>query len=423
MNIIDLINKKRNKKELTKQEIDFFVDGYVNHQILEEQASALLMAICLKGMSREETLYLTQAMANSGEQVNLSELYENKENLCVDKHSSGGVSDTTTLVIAALLASCDVKMLKMSGRSLGFTGGTADKIEEFTGYQAEKSMEEAIEIVKKHSVSLITQTKKIVPADKKLYALRDRTGTVESIPLIASSIMSKKLASGNGILLLDVKCGNGAFMKTPYEAKRLAKTMVRIGNDAGLVTAAFVTDMSQPLGTCIGNRMEAKEAVDVLKWHKKGRLTTLCLQEAAYLVAKAKKIEFEVALMWLKKNLESGLAYQCFENIIHAHGGIIPVFEIAKAQAKVFAQSEGMVSGFATAEIGLLAHEMDKQDKGGGIELFVEIGSKVKVGDLLAVVYHTNNESAQSYADQLQSYISVSSLVIPPKLIYHVITK
>lgn len=417
MTVFELIDKKRNKLELSEAEINFFVQNYVGGNILDEQASALLMAICINGMTRAETLFLTKAMAGSGEQLDLSELYQNGVNNTVDKHSSGGVSDTTTLIIAGLVASCEVTMLKMSGRSLGFTGGTAEKIECFSGYIAEQTTEQAIKIAKEHFVSLITQTKDLAPADKKLYALRDRTGTVESIPLIASSIMSKKLASGSGILLLDVKCGNGAFMKTKQQAKTLAKTMVRIGNDAGIITAAYVTDMSQPLGCAVGNVLEAREATEILKQNKKGRLTTLCLQQSAYLVSKAKAMHFDKAMEQLKQNLASGKAYAAFEQIIYAHGGAMPSFELASVIQKLYAPCSGVVSGFETSKIGQISNDITATIPNGGIEFFAEIGTKVQKGDLLAKVYANTLTDADKFAQQLASTICISGRAKPKKLI------
>ncbi|MFA6859973.1 MAG: thymidine phosphorylase [Clostridia bacterium] len=423
MTIFDILDKKRKGFELSSEEIQYFVNGFVAGNIEEAQMSALLMAICINGMNRKEVLCLTQTMATSGNVINLSSLYENGENLCVDKHSSGGVSDTTTFVIAGILASAGVKMVKMSGKSLGFTGGTADKVASFTGYQNEKTIDEAIYIAKKCNVSLITQSVSIVPADKKIYSLRDRTGTVQSIPLIASSIMSKKIASGSGILLLDVKCGNGAFMENLKEAQLLAETMVKLGNDAGIKTAAFVTDMNEPLGATVGNVLEAREAVQILKNEKEGRLKDLCVEESAWLISEAKKISIEQAKIIAFNNIQNGKAYSSFKKIVEAHSGIIPDFKVSDYVVNVLSDENGFVSEFKTRKIGELARFINESCYNGGLEFFVKLGSKVKKGDLLAKIYVSKELNSTKISDELKDLIVISSKTKKHKLIYKIITK
>ena len=323
MRILDIISKKRDGGILTNEEIQFIIDGYVCDKIPDYQMSALLMAIYLKGMTSEETAFLTQAMARSGDMVDFSPI----EGIKVDKHSTGGVGDKTTLIITPMVAACGVKVAKMSGRGLGHTGGTIDKLESIPGFQTTMNREQFFKIVNDIGAAVIGQSGSIAPADKKLYALRDVTGTVESIPLIASSIMSKKLASGSDCILLDVKMGSGAFMKTLDDAICLGKTMVDIGEHWGRRTIALVTDMDIPLGTCIGNALEVKESISVLKGQGPKDLQTICIQLAANMLYLAGKGDLQQCEAMATQTLFNGSALDSFKKMAAAQGGDISIFD------------------------------------------------------------------------------------------------
>ena len=338
MRIVDVINKKKNGEVLTSEEIKFFINGYVEGIIPDYQASALLMAILLKGMNKEETFYLTEAMLNSGKIVDLSMI----KGVKVDKHSTGGVGDKTSLVLGPLVASAGVKLAKMSGRGLGHTGGTLDKLESIPSFDVNLSSEEFIKQVQNVGMAIIGQTADLVPADKKLYALRDVTGTVDSIPLIASSIMSKKLASGADTILLDVKFGEGAFMKTMEDAQKLAHLMVEIGRYFKKDTRAEITAMGEPLGNAIGNSLEVKEAVETLLGKGPKDLTELCLDSGATMLLQAKVVSTrDEGRKLLENNLYSGKAYKVFLEFVKAqHGDVsyienLDKFPVALYQEKV----------------------------------------------------------------------------------------
>ncbi|MDU2137259.1 MAG: pyrimidine-nucleoside phosphorylase, partial [Staphylococcus warneri] len=324
MRMIDIIEKKRDGKSLNKEEIDFFIKGYTNGDIPDYQASSLAMAIFFQDMNEEERAHLTMAMVNSGDVIDLSDI----EGIKVDKHSTGGVGDTTTLVLAPLVASVGVPVAKMSGRGLGHTGGTIDKLESAKGFHVELTEDEFIKLVNENQVAVMGQSGNLTPADKKLYALRDVTGTVNSIPLIASSIMSKKIAAGADAIVLDVKTGSGAFMKTLEDAEALAHAMVSIGNNVGRNTMAIISDMSQPLGNTIGNGLELKEAIETLQGHGPDDLTELVLTLGSQMVVLAKKADnLKDARELLEAAIQSGKALDKFKTFISNQGGDVSIIE------------------------------------------------------------------------------------------------
>ncbi len=317
MRMLDIILKKKEGKVLTEEELRFFITGYVKGEIPDYQVSSLLMAICFQGMNKEEIATLTELMEYSGETIDLTSI----KGIKVDKHSTGGVGDKTSMVLGPLVASCGVKLAKMSGRGLGHTGGTLDKLESIPGMSISLTKERFIDQVNKIGMSIIGQTATIVPADKKLYALRDVTGTVESIPLIASSIMSKKLASGSDTILLDVKFGSGAFMKDLDSARELARTMVEIGDSLSRDTRAILTDMNQPLGCAIGNNLEVIEAVNTLKGKGPQDLVELCVKAGAIMLEQAKVCSRANAEELLKNKIENGEAFEKLCQFVEAQGG------------------------------------------------------------------------------------------------------
>lgn len=391
MNIIEIIDKKRKKEILAKEEIEYVIGGYLKNDIKDYQMSALLMAICLNGMTEEETSYLTGAMLNSGDKINLSSIKGNK----VDKHSTGGVGDKTTLIVGPLVAACGVPVAKMSGRGLGHTGGTIDKLESIPGFQVELTEEAFINQVEKIKFALASQTGNLVPADKKLYALRDVTGTVESIPLIASSIMSKKLASGADKIVIDVKVGNGALVKNLEDAKCLANMMVSIGKHHGKEVICVLSRMSEPLGCAIGNVLEVEEAIDVLKGKGPQDVTQLSICLASYMVSLGLEISFEKAENFVLENLKNGKAYEIFLKFVEAQGGDISALTKAPKIFSIKSTKSGVVNHIDALKLGELARTIgagrftkeDTIDYGVGFVLSKKVGDFVLGNEELMKAY------------------------------------
>lgn len=397
MRMYDLIEKKKMGRSLSKAEVEWMVDGYVQDLIPDYQMAAMLMAICFRGMSREETACLTLAMEHSGEVVDLSPL----KGVTVDKHSTGGVGDKTTLVVAPLAAACGAVVAKMSGRGLGHTGGTIDKLESIPGFRTSLSQEEFFQVVRETGLSVIGQTGNLVPADKKLYALRDVTATVDCIPLIASSVMSKKLAAGSSSILLDVKTGSGAFMKEPEDAVELAEEMVAIGTSAGRRTAALITDMDVPLGRMVGNALEVQEAVEVLRGEGPEDLTQVCVALAAEMLVLSRLATRETAVPLVRKALEDGRGLKRLQAMVTAQGGDAGVLDhldqLPKAACRFVVPSpaDGYVTHMDTEGIGLASmilgagrtRKEDPLDYGAGIKLLKKTGDPVRQGEGLAVLY------------------------------------
>ncbi|AOT68131.1 pyrimidine-nucleoside phosphorylase [Geosporobacter ferrireducens] len=409
MRMYDVIYKKRQGMVLNKEEIEFFVTGYTNGTIPDYQASALMMAIYFNKMSKEETFYLTDAMMRSGDQIDLSQI----EGIKVDKHSTGGVGDTTTLIVGPLVAACGVPVAKMSGRGLGHTGGTIDKLESIKGFHVEISNEEFLRNVNQIKLAVIGQSGDLAPADKKLYALRDVTATVDNISLIASSIMSKKLAAGANAILLDVKVGSGAFMKDFDSAVSLAMEMVEIGKAMGRETIAVLTDMDQPLGYAVGNSLEVQEAIEVLNNRGPEDLRTLCVKLASYMVLLAKKAntlaEAEATVIEM---LDSGAALKKFKAFIQAQGGDLTAIDhpqqLPKARYKrnVVASVNGYIQSIKADDIGVAALSLGAGretkdstiDLAAGVMMYKKVGDLIKRGDVIAEL-HANNESKLDVAN------------------------
>ncbi|CUB19708.1 Pyrimidine-nucleoside phosphorylase [Bacillus subtilis] len=433
MRMVDIIIKKQNGKELTTEEIQFFVKGYTDGSIPDYQASALAMAIFFQDMSDRERADLTMAMVNSGETIDLSAI----EGIKVDKHSTGGVGDTTTLVLAPLVAALDVPVAKMSGRGLGHTGGTIDKLEAIDGFHVELSKDEFIKLVNRDKVAVIGQSGNLTPADKKLYALRDVTGTVNSIPLIASSIMSKKIAAGADAIVLDVKTGAGAFMKTEEDAAELAKAMVRIGNNVGRQTMAVISDMSQPLGFAIGNALEVKEAIDTLKGEGPEDLHELVLTLGSQMVVLAKKADtLDEARTKLEEVMKNGKALEKFKDFLKNQGGDSSIVDDpsklpqAAYQIDVPAKEAGVVSEIVADEIGVAAMLLgagratkeDEIDLAVGIMLRKKVGDKVEKGEPLVTLY-ANRENVDEVVAKVYDNICIAAEAKAPKLIHTLITE
>ena len=435
MNMVDVILKKKEGKALSREEIRAFARGAADGSVPDYQLAALLMAICWRGMTIEETACLTEEMMNSGGVVDLSSI----DGVCVDKHSTGGVGDTTTLVLVPLAAACGAKVAKLSGRGLGHTGGTLDKLESIPGCSIDVSQEDFIRQVKEIGCAVIGQTQDLCPADKALYALRDVTGTVGSIPLIASSIVSKKAASGAGAIVLDVKTGSGALMQTVEESIELAKTMVDIGKQMNRSIMAVVTGMEQPLGTHVGNALEVKEAIDILSGRAKGDLLTVSLELGARMLAACGvAADIEEGKEKMLAALESGAGLKKLREMIEAQGGDGRVCEElaylphAAYKISVPALSDGYVAEMDAAAIGYCAQGLgagrqqktDVIDPAVGLVMDVRIGDAVKVGDSLATLYLNKRELAAGAIEKVQKAIVISQQKPQlPKLIYASITQ
>ncbi|MBE6813939.1 MAG: pyrimidine-nucleoside phosphorylase [Ruminococcaceae bacterium] len=419
MRMYDIIKNKRDNKELTKEEIEFFVKGYTDGSIPDYQASALTMAIFFNGMTEKETATLTLAMANSGDTVDLG-LFGDKT---VDKHSTGGVGDKTTLIVAPIVASLGCIIAKMSGRGLGHTGGTVDKLESIEGFNTSLTNDEFFTQVKNIGIAVVGQTGNLTPADKKLYALRDVTATVDSIPLIASSIMSKKLAAGSHTIVLDVKCGSGAFMKTPEDAKALAEEMVKIGKNNGRNMAAIITDMNTPLGKNIGNSLEVIEAIEILKGNGAEDLKYVACSLATEIVSLSKNISTQEASELVDNALSSGKALEKFKEWISHQGGNSNWIEnpdnFPKAEFKedIISEKDCYISSMNAEEIGISSvilgagreKKEDAIDFSAGIVLNKKTGDKVAKGDIIATLYTNNKDSLKTAKEKFLSAIEFSN--------------
>ena len=417
MNIQDIIEKKRDRQRLDKEEIEFFVNEYTNGSIPDYQAAALLMAICINGMDDEEIINLTFAMVNSGDVLDLSEL-----GTVVDKHSTGGVGDKVTLILTPIVASLEVPIAKMSGRGLGYTGGTIDKLESIPGFRTSLSEEEFIQSVKKIGISLIGQTANLVPADKKIYALRSATSTTESIPLIASSIMSKKIAAGANKIVLDVTYGSGAFMKTKEAACELADTMVRIGELAKRETVAILTPMKEPLGRNVGNSLEVIEAIEALNGNMAEDVKNVVLLLGANMLKLAGKgDDLEENKKKMLENISNGKALAKLKELVESQGGDASYidepskFKKAKCILPVYAEGSGTIDKLEAEEVGELsvvlgAGRIKKEDKiepEAGIRLEKKMGDKVEKGDILAYIYANSKDKAEKAVSRLKSIYQI----------------
>ncbi len=417
MRISDIIIKKRDGGVLTKAEIEFFVNGYTAGDIPDYQASALLMAIYFQGLDMEETYQLTAAMRDSGDVADLTAI----EGIKVDKHSTGGVGDKATLIVAPLAAACGVPIAKMSGRGLGFTGGTVDKMESIPGFRTSLEETEFFRLVNENGLSVIGQTGYIAPADKKIYALRDVTGTIENLSLITSSIMSKKLASGSDAIVLDVKCGDGAFMETAEKAEQLGRMMTEIGNADGKKTIAVITDMEQPLGRAVGNSLEVIETIETLKGNGPEDITELSLELAGMMIYAGGKAETQQAgRAMAEEALKSGAALKKMREFISGQGGDAGViddyslFGYAEFEEAVLAEEDGYISRLHAKQVGLAsqhagagrASKEDEIDMTAGIYLEKKTGDAVRSGDKLAIVYGNDKDKVRSAAAELaKAYI------------------
>ena len=432
MRMYDIIHKKRNGGELSEEEIRFFIEGYTDESIPDYQAAALCMAVYFRGMTPKETSILTLAMAESGDQIDLGGI----EGFTVDKHSTGGVGDKTSLIVVPIVASCGGKVAKMSGRGLGHTGGTVDKLESIPGFRTELNPDDFIKQVNGIGLCIVGQTGELAPADKKLYALRDVTATVESIPLIASSIMSKKLAAGSKGIVLDVKTGSGAFMKTVKESENLAKEMVAIGKSAGRSVTAVITNMDIPLGDSVGNSLEVIEAIKTLKGEGESDLTEVCLTLAAQMLSMVTGEDEKTCYSMAKGAIDNGLAINKLREMISAQGGNANVvddyslFKQPKYTAEIFSECDGYIEHTDAEKIGIASvilgagreKKGDPIDPSAGIDLKKKTGDYVKKGEPLAVFY-TDDEGKIEGAKQefLDAFTFGNERTQPQKLIYKII--
>lgn len=431
MRMVDLIVKKRQGQALSAAEIAWMIQAYTEGALPDYQMSAMMMAICFAGMNAEETAALTDAMTHSGTVLDVSSVGAQ----VADKHSTGGVADTTTLAVVPIVASCGVTMGKMSGRGLGHTGGTLDKLEAISGFSVDVSPQRFLALLRENGLAIVGQNEALAPADKKLYALRDVTGTVDSLPLIASSIMSKKLAAGADIIVLDVKVGSGAFMKTPEDAAALAKTMVEIGVHLGKKTAALITDMNQPLGSCIGNALDVREAIEILQGkHQDSDLFAICKRLSAQLIRLGGKAEEErEAERMVLDAIASGRALQKLATMIQAQGGDARVCQdtsrlpSAERIIPVLSQQAGYIAKMDTQSIGTCAQLLgagreklgDKIDPAVGIVMKKRVGDFVRTGDVLAEFHVNEQNMLQEAMRRFSAAFAYSKKPVdPPKLVY-----
>ena len=420
MNIIDIIDKKRKKEELSDEEIKYVVNSFVSGEVKDYQMSSLLMAIVINDMTNNEIYSLTKHMLNSGSKIDLSML-----NNVVDKHSTGGVGDKTTLIISPIVASCGVYVAKMSGRGLGHTGGTIDKLESIPGFNVNLTKDEFINEVKSIGMSVVSQTEDLVIADKKIYALRDVTGTVESIPLIASSIMSKKIACGSKNLVIDLKVGKGALIKNIEDARRLANLMVDIGRDNDIKVVCLLTNMDVPLGNNIGNSLEIKEVIDILKNNKKGFLYELCLELSSYMVSLGLNISYEEAKKMVINAIESGNAYNKFIEFVNYQNGDINKMTTSLLKCEIKAKKSGYLTNLDAFKLGKIAcnagagrvNKEDKIDYSAGVIVNKNINDYVNVGDTIFTIY--SNKKLDNI--DIDCYEICEEKVNDLKLIYEII--
>lgn len=424
MRFLDIIEKKKNKLALTDEEIQFWIDGVTNDTIPDYQTSALLMAIVLNGMDEHETAKLAEAMMNSGDVIDLSSI----EGIKSDKHSTGGVGDKTSMALGAMVAACGLKVAKMSGRGLGHTGGTLDKLESIDGFNCFLTEDQFKKQVDEIGLAIIGQTGELVPADKKLYALRDVTATVNSIPLIASSIMSKKLASGSNTILLDVKYGEGAFMQNIEDAKTLANAMISIGNKLGRNTMAMITDMNQPLGNTIGNALEVQEAIETVQGHGPKDFTELCMRAGEIMLIQGKLASSkEEARKMLEEAISSGKAFEKLLKMVEYQGGNVErikntdLLPKSKFVTEIKSKEAGYISHIHSMQLGILAMHLgagratkaDPINYAVGLKMNVKKGDMVQAGDLLCTVYH-DSDLTEEWVDKMYQTFQYSDEKVDP---------